>query len=297
MNAPIPVLVDTDPALGVEVDDRPHDVDDAWALVQAANEPALALRGVTVVHGNAPLPLAAESARQLQRLGALTCPVTPGAAGPLHRAPDPAAADWLAASLRDAPARIAALGPLTNLGLLLERHPDVAGRIDEVVFVGGRSAGAVFEIGGRGPVGDFNFETDPEAARVLLEAGVPVTCAGFELSVQVSLERSHLDAVRAHGTPVARHLADGSVPWLEWWTEQFPGDRGFHPWDSAAIAWLAHPEWFEARSVSLAVRAGDGAPVLEATESPGDRGPHRLLTGFRRGGGRAFLDDVVARCR
>ena len=48
---PIPVWIDTDPAVGLP--DR--DVDDGLALVQAFHSPELVVRGVSVVFGNAPL--------------------------------------------------------------------------------------------------------------------------------------------------------------------------------------------------------------------------------------------------
>ena len=48
---PQPVWIDTDPAVGVT--DR--DVDDGFALLQAFHSPEIALRGVSIVFGNAPL--------------------------------------------------------------------------------------------------------------------------------------------------------------------------------------------------------------------------------------------------
>jgi inosine-uridine nucleoside N-ribohydrolase len=53
-----------------------------------------------------------------------------------------------------------------------------------------------------------------------------------------------LKTIAARGTEVARHFHDNSLAWCNWWTETFPEDAGFHPWDSAAIAFLKHPEYF-----------------------------------------------------
>lgn len=299
----IALLIDTDPALGVHLDGRPHDVDDAFAIVHAAREPTIELRGLSVVYGNAPLPRARAVLERLHALGGFDAPWIAGSAGPMRSEdgtaePDPAAADWLAARLREAPARIAALGPLTNIGLLLQRHPDVADRIPEIVFVGGRRRGRRFHIGTTGPVRDFNFENDPEAARIVLAAGVPMTCVGFELTSQLCMTTAELDRIAAHDTPVARALVEGSRDWLEWWTSRFPTDAGFHPWDSAAISWLSHPEWFVAADVTLAVeREADAGAVLNADPVGAGRRPgHRFVTGFTTGGVPAFLDDVVRHC-
>ena len=58
---PIPVWIDTDPAVG----EPERDVDDGLALVQAFHSPELDIRGVSVVFGNAPLDRGLPIARRL----------------------------------------------------------------------------------------------------------------------------------------------------------------------------------------------------------------------------------------
>ena len=48
----IRIWIDTDPALGVVIDDLPRDVDDAYVIVEALNEPRVELAGISVVFGN-----------------------------------------------------------------------------------------------------------------------------------------------------------------------------------------------------------------------------------------------------
>ena len=50
-------------------------------------------------------------------------------------------------------------GPLTNVALLFERHPDVLGRLERIVWMGG----AIGE-GNITPAAEFNAFVDPEAA-------------------------------------------------------------------------------------------------------------------------------------
>src|SRR5678809_17905 len=59
--APIPVWIDTDPAIG----EPERDVDDGLALVQAFHSPELVIRGVSVVFGNAELDRGLPIARRL----------------------------------------------------------------------------------------------------------------------------------------------------------------------------------------------------------------------------------------
>lgn len=310
MTGKTPLVIDTDPALGVVHEGRPRDVDDAFAIVEALRAPDLDVLGITVTFGNAPLEPALAVAKELIVLTGADVPVAAGQAAALPAQglpPRTEAVELLHTLLGRQRLRIAALGPLGNLGALLLHHPEDADRIDEVVIVAGRSAGRPFYLGDTGPVRDFNFENDVRAAQILLASGVPVVCAGFELSSPVSMGAEHLAAIEAHDTAVARHLVAGARPWLEHWTRSFPGDTGFHPWDSAAICWLRAPEliaseWrgVRVREVEQAPRGGN--PDASATRVPWlETGPElpgrtRFLTGFKPGGAERFLSAVVASC-
>jgi len=59
------LIIDTDVALGVVHEDRPRDIDDAFAIIEAINDDALNLLGVTTVYGNAPLDLVNRAAQEL----------------------------------------------------------------------------------------------------------------------------------------------------------------------------------------------------------------------------------------
>jgi purine nucleosidase len=139
----IPVLIDCDPGQ-----------DDALALLLALGSPELDVLGVTAVAGNQTLDkTTANALRVLELAGRADIPVAAGADGPLAGElvvaadahgetgldgvdlPPPSAepvsehaTDFLSAQLEasDRPVTLVALGPLTNVALLLEAHPEAA---------------------------------------------------------------------------------------------------------------------------------------------------------------------------
>jgi len=289
------LIIDTDIALGAVHDGRPRDVDDAYALVASLNNPAIDLLGITTVFGNAPLADTDAIAREIVAMKGSAVPVATGAEKPLspHGPDTNDAVEFMADALTGRSAHIAAIGPLTNLGLLARRYPERLANAASVVIVGGRTAGNRFMLHGKGPVNDFNVENDIEAARALLQHGVPVTMAGFELTSQVTLGASDLDALPA--SPLREHFLVRTRPWLAHWQRTFPGDDGFHPWDSAAIDWLLHPERYarEERGWWISVSPDDPeSHWLETGPHPGGK-TITFLTGFAGRGATALVEDIV----
>ena len=58
-------------------------------------------------------------------------------------------------------------GPLTNLALAVKKCPELIHHVKEVIFMGGVVQGQ----GNVTPVAEFNTYADPEAAKLVLEAG------------------------------------------------------------------------------------------------------------------------------
>ncbi len=208
---PIPLLIDCDPG---------HD--DAMALLLALQSPEVELLGVTTVAGNQTLErTTANALRVLEFAGRGDIPVAAGADRPLVRelsvaadvhgetgldgpdlppprgAPVAAhAADFLAATLAAAPepVTLVPIGPLTNVAMLLDRHPQVTERIERVVIMGG----AIGE-GNTTPAAEFNVWADPEAAARLFASGLDVTMIGLDVTHRALLTTDHADELRGGG--------------------------------------------------------------------------------------------------
>jgi pyrimidine-specific ribonucleoside hydrolase len=197
---PAPVVLDVDTG-----------VDDACALLLAALHPALDLRAVSCVGGNAPVDdVVRNTLTVLETAGRADVPVARGAERPLLEpplharhvhgedgmgdlgwpapslAPDPRhAVELLRDVCREAAiagrlVTLVPLAPLTNIALLLRTYPDVAAGISEIVFMGGAA-----NVGNATASAEFNVFHDPEAAAVTLDAaadlGIRVTMYGLDV--------------------------------------------------------------------------------------------------------------------
>ena len=190
------VLIDTDPG-----------IDDAIAILLALASPELDVRGITVVHGNVPVEACVLNAlKVLDLAGRRDVPVVTGAAAPLVRParhaqvvhgedglaglfppPDDAhpfaadAAAFIAGALdeSDEATTLIALGPLTNVATAILATPGVTERLDRIVAMGG----AIRREGNVTPAAEFNIYADPEAAAIVLRAGVPITLVPLDATM------------------------------------------------------------------------------------------------------------------
>jgi pyrimidine-specific ribonucleoside hydrolase len=288
------LLIDTDVALGVWHEDRPRDIDDGFAIVEAINLDAIQLVGVTTVFGNAPLADTHRVANEILALKHTKVPALAGAAEPLPQdgaiPPPNDAVRFMAEALSSPGTSIAAIGPLTNLGLLAHHYPDALANAEQIVVVAGRTPGRDFYIGGEGPVRDFNFENDVRATELLLGEATNIVLAGFELTSQVVVTEMDLGTIAARGTDTAAYFHRNSLDWCRHCSRTFPTEAGFHPWDSAAIAWCVHPRWFVAEDRSWQISAEP--PRLECPANAEGK-PVTYLTGFAPGGKAAFVESIV----
>jgi inosine-uridine nucleoside N-ribohydrolase len=252
---PVPILLDCDPG---------HD--DAMALLLALASPELELLGVTTVAGNQTLAhTTANALRVLEFVGRDDVPVAAGADRPLVRphavarevhgetgldGPDlpPArgepvgahAVDFLAERLRaaDRPVTLVAIGPLTNVALLLARHPGCASHLEGVVLMGG----AIAE-GNVTPAAEFNVWADPEAAYRVFCSGLAVTMVGLDVTHRALLTDAHAARLREAG-PTGALVADLHAFYSRFHRAVY-GFDGAPVHDAMAVAHLIRPELVE----------------------------------------------------
>ncbi len=240
------IWIDSDLAVGKQRIGRPgySDVDDGYAIWQLMNAPEVNIAGISAIFGNTSIDDAEELCHYMnQEFAGGTIPVFRGAGEAVNLADvqTNAAVEGMAAALREKRCRIMAIGPATNVGLLLLLYPELAGQVEEVVLVAGRrSPKDYFAIGNKGRrAKDLNFDLDNDAFRVMFEAGVAITLCPFEISHKVWLTETDLDQL-ATGPAAARWLAEKSRNWIQQWLDQ--GAQGFNPFDVLASHYLIQPE-------------------------------------------------------
>lgn len=259
-----PILYDCDPG---------HD--DAIALVMAHRSPAIDLLGVTTTCGNAELErTTANAIRVLDFLGATDVPVAAGSARPLARPlvlgtadgpsgmdgspylPEPKrgpiaqhAVDFLAEKLAAAaePMTVVATGPLTNIGLLVLKHPEVLSKIKELIWMGGvfyRKSEIITPT-------EFNAFCDPESLKIVLDSGVPITMVGLDVTMQVLIEAEQYEELGRIDTQLGKLVMD----WLRFYEKLHRNSMGvggaMH--DPLALALVIDPTLVRTRPVHIGV--------------------------------------------
>ena len=211
--APLRVIIDTDPG-----------VDDALAILLALRSPELKVEAITPVAGNVPLEFTLSNALKLVEIAGRTdVPVAGGASHPLVRNlitasyvhgnnglagvefPEPkikpvaeTASELIRKIVRANPGEITivAVGPLTNVATALRADPELAGKIRAIVIMGGSLSG-----GNVTPAAEFNLYVDPEAARIVFDAGVPLTMVGLDVTRKVLFTEERLKVMETAKNP------------------------------------------------------------------------------------------------
>lgn len=261
--AAVPVWIDTDPSVAR----GGHEVDDGFALIQAFHSSALAVRGVSIVFGNAPLLEGASIGRRLLRdFGPRGLDVSSGAASAKDLGVETEASRALASALRREKLVILMLGPATNVATVLRNHPELRSRVSKLVAVAGRRPGQRFSTTPTGRAfRDFNFELDAPAFQVLLDARIPLVLAPWEISSKVWLRQGDLDGLRA-ANPALDWLLDAAQDWLGFWKANLDTD-GFNPFDTLAVGYAISPKGFQCARLPIHIEEGPDDTVASQVPS------------------------------
>jgi purine nucleosidase len=98
------------------------------------------------------------------------------------------------------------LGPLTNLAAALIQLPGLAEMPGQVYIYGGSADG-----GNVTASAEFNFHTDPEAAALVLDSGLPITLVGWDQArQQMAMREGDIHRIRQGGTRECRFFMEST---------------------------------------------------------------------------------------
>ncbi|MBV9713060.1 MAG: nucleoside hydrolase [Ktedonobacteraceae bacterium] len=259
--SPLPVFVDTD--IG-------DDIDDALALALLLCSPEVSVVGISTVFGDTYLR-AQLAAYLLQRYGYSGVPVAAGQALPMlfrHRPSGVCQASVLPenfalplsplsgpelliqmARLYPGQLTLLCLGPLTNVALALQQEPNLNALLRQVFFMGGAS---------RISRPDWNVRSDAQAAHLLLQAQLPITMIGLNVTASCHLQRGDVERLKRAKSPRLHLLSHMVAAWQEhqpWWRSRLP-----YLHDPLVVAALCAPRLF--RFAPLSVRVLTRGPLV-----------------------------------
>lgn len=264
------VLLDMDPG-----------IDDALALLFALGFTELELVGVTAVAGNAAVEKTSVNARRvLEYVGRGEVPVYAGSSRPLARPlstaehvhgsdglgdagiplprspPQTGALQFLSKTIKENPHEVTviATGPLTNIALSFLHNPDLPSLVRELVIMGGAYHLTPHGRGNVTPLSEFNIYTDPEAAKIVFESTIPITCVGLDVttnpSVKIGTKRyREMSSLRGRKAELASKI-------MRFQLERF-GEVEVH--DVLAVAAAVEPTIFQTTKMDIQVLTNNDA--------------------------------------
>ena len=261
------IIIDTDPGQ-----------DDAVAILLALASPQeLEVLGLTIVAGNVPLALTTRNALMVCELAGkpetrvfagcdrplahdlVTAEHVHGKTGldgptlpePTMLVQDQHAVDFIIDTLRAEPAgtvTLCPLGPLTNIATALQKAPDIAPRIAEIVLMGG----AYFEVGNITPAAEFNIYVDPEAAHIVFQCGTPIAVLPLDVTHKALVTEPRNTAFRDLGTAVGTAVAQ-MTDFFERFDKEKYGSLGAPLHDPCVTAYLLRPDLFTGRFINVEI--------------------------------------------
>lgn len=253
------IILDCDPGL-----------DDAFAIWAALEHTELL--GVTTVAGNVGVDRTTRNAERILEAAGASVPVHQGAARPLSGETidaahvhgetglgsiasdgpaEPTSTDaisWIAGQSQAASDLwLVATGPLTNVAMALQAHPELASELAGISLLGGAIRG-----GNRTAAAEFNIAADPEAAEIVFTSGADLIMIGLDVSQKVRLGRKELERLRRADGPRAAMAASLLGDYIRWHEANLDrSDGAVH--DPCAVLVLTHPQLFDLQERHVAI--------------------------------------------
>ncbi|MCP8858228.1 nucleoside hydrolase [Latilactobacillus fuchuensis] len=238
--------------------------DDAVAMMLAYGNPEIDLLAVTTVAANQTLNKVTRNARSVATLiGMHDVPIAAGCSRPLIEEikvaadihgesgldgvvlPEPTvpleeinAVDLIIDLIMQNPAKTITLvptGALTNIAMAVRKEPQIIDRVKEVVLMGG-----AYHDANASAVAEFNIKFDPEAAKIVFNAGWQVTMVGLDVTHTALATPEIVNQIKA----IKTETADFVVDLLAFFRDMYKKGQNFDAppvHDPCAVAYVIDP--------------------------------------------------------
>lgn len=240
--------------------------DDAFSILLALKAPHVKLEAITICNGNVPFEQQIENALYTLEVAGVSgqVPVWPGCPLPMLRKPVDAteffgadgmsdahfpkarqrpeaghAVDFLIDTIMSNPGEIEILAqaPLTNIATAFVKEPRIAKNLKHLWVMGGLDN----SLGNTTPASEFNFYVDPEAAKIVVNAGFNLTLSTWTLTMKSGLlPDAALARIEAMDTPLSRFFMTISQAPFKRTAQRYGRPLSTHP-DSLTCACLIDP--------------------------------------------------------
>jgi inosine/uridine nucleosidase len=278
--------------------------DDAMAILLAHGNPEIELLAITTVAGNQTLDKTSLNARRVCTVaGVRDVPIAAGCDRPLTRELQTAGYIHGESGL-DGPAfgeptvpldprhavdliielvmhssgdvTIVPTAPLTNIAMAVRKEPRIVQNVQEIILMGG-----AYTRGNTTPAAEFNIAVDPEAAKIVFNAGWPLTMVGLDLTHQALATPDVLQRIAGLGTPIARI----AVELMEFFRETYRRNAGFDSppvHDPCAVAGVIDPGVMNYVQAFVAIETrGEYSSGMTVTDFSGRLGPANVKVATR----------------
>lgn len=256
------VVFDCDNTMGL----KEKDVDDGLVMLYLLGREDVKLEGITTVFGNGTMPEAYRvTNKMLAELEIKDIPVLKGADSEKEK--NTPAADWLVKTAQTAEEKLTLLatGPLTNLKAAYKQDKEFFSYFEEIVIMGGVTEPLYF---GEQKMDELNFSCDPEAAKIVMAAEVPVMVASGNLCLDALFNEQDWSRLQQGNSPNYQYIADYIVDWYSFGQELI-GQQGFYMWDLVSAVYITDSNLFTSCYYYLESTVDDlatGQLLLTATD-------------------------------
>lgn len=153
----------------------------------------------------------------------------------------------------------AAVGPQTNLAIVITKYPELTSKIKAIYIMGGalNVPGNIKEIAAwkANTTVEWNFFCDPLAAKTVIDSGVPVYLVPLDATNQIPVTPDFLDRLSAKvKTPAGKYIAD----MLTLLVVKLRAGTNFYLWDPITTACALDPSLarFNKRQVNVTTETG-----------------------------------------